>query len=336
MTIYENRTTGYNFVLGKTLPPAFHSPNHFATVIFFAFFLKSFIFGLVVVFCMGICSLVIHYPGDGICIFPLITNFAYCKATPIQFGNETCQEQHKRLVQEVKLQKPTGPDNSRFFKTITNLQDQEILRDLLEKLVQVATKHNILYFMYAGTLIGSYRHHGLIPWDDDIDFLIPAAQRNYVSKLLSNLGPKYKIIYQEELVSKFCLTSSTPVQGYTWTYPYIDLYFYKEDRYSIHFLGKIDKSLVFPLGKRPFWNFTLPSPKNTEGLIRLNAKTFDTDCLSQPITHRDAKSVNVWTEKCHNLWDMFPFVFRCKTTSGKGVNETLWIGDQLISWNVII
>ena len=326
------------------LPPAFLSSNHFATMIFFPFFLKSLFLGLVVVFFMGICILVIHSPGDRTWIFPLITNFAYCKATPNQCvscyenmpNSETCQEHRKKLVQEVKLQKPSGPNNSRFFKTITHHQDREILRDLLEKFVQVASKHNILYFMYAGTLIGSYRHHGLIPWDDDIDFLIPAAQRNYVTKLLSNLGPKYKIIYQEELVSKFCLTSSTPVQGYTWTYPYIDLYFYKEDRYSIHFLGKIDKSLVFPLGKRPFWNFTLPSPKNTERLVRLNAKTFDTDCLTQLITHRDAKSVNVWTEKCHNLWDMFPFVFRCKTTFGKGVNETLWVGDQLISWNVII
>ena len=252
----------------------------------------------------------------------------------IIFTPNSCQEHHEKLIRKVKLQKPTGNDNRHYFKTITHHQDQEILRDLLEKFVQVATKHNILYFMYAGTLIGSYRHHGLIPWDDDIDFLIPAAQRDYVSKLLSNLGPNYKIIRQEKLVSKLFLKSSKLVPGQAWNYPYIDLYFYKERKQFIHFLGKIDKSLVFPLGKRPFWNFTLPSPKNTEGFIRLNAKTFDTDCETQAITHRDAKSVNVWREKCHNLWDKFPFVFRCNTISG--VNESLWIKDQLVSWKVIL
>ena len=252
----------------------------------------------------------------------------------IIFTPNSCQEHHEKLIRKVKLQKLTGNDNRHYFKTITHHQDQEILRDLLEKFVQVATKHNIIFFMYAGTLIGSYRHHGLIPWDDDIDFLIPAAQRNYISKLLSNLGPNYKIIRQEKLVSKFFLRSSRPVPGQAWNYPYIDLYFYKERKHFIHFLGKIDKSLVFPLGERPFWNFTLPSPKNTEGFIRLNAKSFDTDCETQAITHKNAKKAKVWREKCHNLWDKFPFVFRCNTISG--VNESLWIGDQLVSWKVIL
>ena len=108
-----------------------------------------------------------------------------------------------------------------------------------------------------------------------------------------------------------------------------------ERKQFIHFLGKIDKSLVFPLGKRPFWNFTLPSPKNTEEFIRLGSKSFDSDCLTQAITHRDAKKATVKKEKCHKLWDRFPFVFRCNTTSGKRVNEALWIGDKLISWKVV-
>ena len=314
--------------------------------IFSPFSPKRLIFGLVVVFCICLDTLVIHYPREGICTLPFITNFVSCKALPTQRerlrnrhnqgishavketkerlpNSGTCLRHHKRLTQEIKLQKPSGPNNSRFFKTITHHQDREILRDLLEKFVQVATKHNITFFMGAGTIIGSFRHHGLVPWDDDIDLLIPSAQRPYIIKLLSDLGPNYKIIHQLKDISKFFLRSSQLVPGQAWTYPYIDLYFYEERKHFIHFEGKIHKSLVFPLGGRPFWNFTLPAPKNTKGFIRRKWKTFATVCETQPITHRDAKSVKVWTEKCHNLWDRFPFVFRCKTTSGKGVNETL-------------
>lgn len=44
-----------------------------------------------------------------------------------------------------------------------------ILFDLLVKFDEVCQKHNLTYFLYAGTLIGAVRHNGFIPWDDDID-----------------------------------------------------------------------------------------------------------------------------------------------------------------------
>src|SRR5690554_4530047 len=40
---------------------------------------------------------------------------------------------------------------------------------LLDKLDSFLKAKNIDYFLFAGTLLGSVRHNGYIPWDDDID-----------------------------------------------------------------------------------------------------------------------------------------------------------------------
>jgi lipopolysaccharide cholinephosphotransferase len=41
--------------------------------------------------------------------------------------------------------------------------------DILQKVTQLSLKYRINYFMTGGSAIGAVRHHGFIPWDDDID-----------------------------------------------------------------------------------------------------------------------------------------------------------------------
>lgn len=45
--------------------------------------------------------------------------------------------------------------------------------NLLIKFDDFCRKHNLKYVLDGGTLIGAVRHKGYIPWDDDIDIVMP-------------------------------------------------------------------------------------------------------------------------------------------------------------------
>ena len=55
--------------------------------------------------------------------------------------------------------------------TLREIQLAEL--DLLIKTTDFFDKHNINYILCGGTLLGAVRHGGFIPWDDDIDVLVP-------------------------------------------------------------------------------------------------------------------------------------------------------------------
>ena len=44
---------------------------------------------------------------------------------------------------------------------------------ILKKLTDFYAEHGIRYILCGGTMLGAVRHNGFIPWDDDIDMLVP-------------------------------------------------------------------------------------------------------------------------------------------------------------------
>lgn len=52
-------------------------------------------------------------------------------------------------------------------RTLKKLQRTEL--EILIAIDAFCDDHNIKYSLYAGTAIGAVRHHGFIPWDDDVD-----------------------------------------------------------------------------------------------------------------------------------------------------------------------
>ena len=58
-------------------------------------------------------------------------------------------------------------------RLITDDEKKELLAQILEKLTVFFAENNIKYYLAFGTLLGAVRHQGFIPWDDDVDLLVP-------------------------------------------------------------------------------------------------------------------------------------------------------------------
>ena len=73
-------------------------------------------------------------------------------------------------------------------------QIQNIESSILQEYVDFCESESLRYFVAYGTLLGTVRHKGFIPWDDDIDVMMPREDYERLLKKGELIGGRYKIL----------------------------------------------------------------------------------------------------------------------------------------------
>ena len=171
--------------------------------------------------------------------------------------------------------------------------EKKQLLDLLDAFVRAATDARVPFFLSGGTLLGSWRHHGLVPWDDDLYLTVPHNLRDNLSRALRALGSDHALYGQAEDVrwKWYSVTSGTRINATLWSFPYIDISFYllSETRlwdYDTANWWELNfpRGDVLPLTSRPFEGRWLPVPRDVRAVLE---RTFDLSlCLPARFSHR--------------------------------------------------
>jgi len=99
-------------------------------------------------------------------------------------------------LQPYNTQSRVTPALSTLFARKLIGRDKTTLLQIARAFDDVMSAHrlNLTYFLYGGSLLGSYRHHDIIPWDDDIDVMANVSDRDVIFAELIKLSPKYEVL----------------------------------------------------------------------------------------------------------------------------------------------
>ena len=76
---------------------------------------------------------------------------------------------------------------------------QTVELDMFKEIVKICDRHDLTYYMSAGTFLGAVRHKGFIPWDDDMDMRMPRDDYEKLIYYLHDELPEPYIIQHYKL-----------------------------------------------------------------------------------------------------------------------------------------
>ena len=82
---------------------------------------------------------------------------------------------------------------------ITDIKEvQSIELEMMKFIDELCRGNNLKYYLAYGTLIGAVRHKGFIPWDDDIDIIMPRPDYEKLIKLMEGDKKNYSLVCVEK------------------------------------------------------------------------------------------------------------------------------------------
>lgn len=203
-----------------------------------------------------------------------------------------------------------------FRPALTEAEQRQLLRVLFVA-TSVLEAYNVSYVAAEGTLIGAWRHGGLVPWDDDGDLTFRADQWPVAKRALSCL-PGFELKIHSDFLWKFFSSDCPHWKGEAVTrFPYVDLFPFVEDEEYMWplVIWLKDKMLwprrqVFPTDRVAFHNFRLRAPRDVAGV--LTHLFGDVTVCESRLFQRRERRLTAPEERvrvdCRLLHDVYPFV----------------------------
>lgn len=183
---------------------------------------------------------------------------------------------------------------NKVYRNFNNyqLKDKYVtqLYKLVEEVHNILVEENISYLIQGGTLLGSVRHGGLIPWDDDVDFFIFENDLKKLRKILPTFrkmgffvvdkGYIIKIYFEKGKYAKIKINREKEME-YVPNSPMIDIFVlkYYESKKKYHYSlskcikkwpnGYLLRDEIFPINKNyKYGNLLLHGPKNCDDYLK--------------------------------------------------------------------
>ncbi|RUS79472.1 hypothetical protein EGW08_012776, partial [Elysia chlorotica] len=169
-----------------------------------------------------------------------------------------------------------------FLPPISGREQRE-LRLTFKVMTLALDLFNVTYFLCEGSMLGAFRHHGFIPWDDDIDVCLNGSDWLRVKQVTT--------LPASSTSSSSSSSSSPSSPSPAVRVPYIDMFFFTEDADYIWAMSPFKKhrilykkAAIFPLLRRPFENNMAPVPRDY--LRMCSGKQYDASvCVSRDFDH---------------------------------------------------
>ncbi|MGV3763648.1 LicD family protein [Parapedobacter sp.] len=178
---------------------------------------------------------------------------------------------------------------------------EETKRDavaIMKYLSDVAEEMGVDLFLHAGTLLGGVRHGGIMPWDDDIDLMMNAADIDAFMERVEQEGyvesctwtwPKTNQTYY-----KFWFKTGQKAEGFPYLFPFVDIWVFFDKGY-----GKVETcdgyflshATFFPPKPIVFEGCRLKLPNNYKTILDIKYKGWKTRIKVYVWSHRVKASV---------------------------------------------
>ena len=276
--------------------------------------MPKFVLKIVPIFGILLCSYWIIYK-KGLTTFRHIPN-SVSPSSSVDLESCVAFQQGKNTVRHMNMIKlQPVPKDLKLFRLAMSESEMGVLLTILEVFTHTMDKYNLTYVMDGGSLLGTYRHHGPIPWDDDLDVMADIDQKETVKKALGSLSPEYVMIEWDRRLKLYSRDGSTQTfNDKAWRWPFLDIFWFKDTGIHIRamFDGyKLKRRDFYPLKKRPFSYLSVYVPCNVPVLLKAGKINWNM-CVSKSYNHKK----EMWVSEgrisipCKKLQQYHPFVRR--------------------------